>query len=156
MLYLYSLALCVSVASCAALSAAEVSSPGGNSRKVEQHVWIKASPEKVFGALTEAAELKNWWPKDAASDPKQGGKLTLTWMNGSKMESSFKTFTPGKEVSYAFYTEQLCFKLEAKDDGTTLTIVHECTAEDVLHVAETWGFLRANLKSWLEHKTDLR
>lgn len=123
---------------------------------IEDETFIKAKPERVFKALTEGKEIAKWWPKAAESDPKAGGKLTLTWFNGSKCETKFETFEPGKEVSYKFYTEHLTFKLTEKGEGTAVKIVHRCGPEAAIHVAQCWGFLKANLKSVIEYGNDLR
>jgi uncharacterized protein YndB with AHSA1/START domain len=123
---------------------------------VEDTISIKAPAARVFKALTEGDEIARWWPKAAQSDPKPGGKLVLTWFNDSKMESKFEKFVPNKEVAYPFYIEHLSFTLNEKDGATELLIRHECGQDAALHVSSAWGFLKANLKCYIEKGWDLR
>ena len=123
---------------------------------IEDSIWIRATPERVFNALTVGAEIARWWPKDAEAQPELGGKLILTWFTDHKLKTAFSTFVPAKEVSYPFYTEKLSFSLRPENDGTELKIVHHCGHDAAIHIAQSWGFLKANLKSVIEHNIDLR
>jgi uncharacterized protein YndB with AHSA1/START domain len=123
---------------------------------IEDSIWINAAPARVFKALTDGQEISHWWPKAAESDPQPGGQLILTWFSGGKMKTKFETCTAGKEVTYPFYTEKLTFLIMEKNNGALVAIRHHCGSDAALHVAQSWGFLKANLKSWVEHGIDLR
>jgi uncharacterized protein YndB with AHSA1/START domain len=42
-------------------------------------VWIKASKNVVYNALTEPKELVHWFCDRASFDPREGGELTAYW-----------------------------------------------------------------------------
>lgn len=127
-----------------------------NACTVQDAISIQASPEQVFKALTEGPRLAAWWPKSAESEPRPGGALTLVWFNDSTMKTRFDTFVEHREVGYAFYTEHLRFTLAPNGEGTDLAIEHRCDKDAEVHVAQSWGFLKANLKVYLELGKDLR
>ena len=122
---------------------------------IEDSIWIKTTPARLFNALSVGSELAHWWPLAAESDPKPGGKIVLTWFNGSTMESRFETFIPEKEVAYPFYTEKLSFTLTPEKDGTKVAVRHQCDGDSAIHVSQCWGRLTAYLKCWIEHGIDL-
>lgn len=113
-------------------------------------------PARVFRALTEAEELCRWWPREAASEPRLGGRLVLTWFSGDRLETRFESFVPEREVGFPFASERLAFSLSPERNGTRLHIAHGCGSGESIHVAQAWGFLKANLKSTLEAGVDLR
>lgn len=123
---------------------------------VEDSIWIHAAPERVFAALVDAGELVRWWPMAAESDPKPGGRLVLTWFSGGTLTTTFETFAPGGEVAFAFHDEHVRLTLRTERDGSRVTVIHRCRTEGAVHVAGAWGFLKANLKSAIEHGIDLR
>ena len=124
--------------------------------EIRDSIWIQAPPARVFRALTEGAELAMWWPKAAHSEARSGGKLHMTWFDGGEMSTTFSEWTPNELVGYPFYSERLRFELRENKQGTDLAIVHQCGHEDSIHIAQSWGFLKANLKSVIESGRDLR
>lgn len=124
--------------------------------EIRDSIWIQAPPSRVFRALTEGGELASWWPKAAFSEAKPGGGLVLTWFDGGELATTIREWQENRAVGYPFYAEQLRFELREKGEGTTLDILHHCAPEASLHVAQSWGFLKANLKSVIETGYDLR
>ena len=124
--------------------------------EIRDSIWIQAPPARVFRALTEGEELARWWPKTAQSEARSGGKLHMAWFDGGEMSTTFSEWTPNERVGYPFYSERLRFELCEKGQGTDLVIVHHCGHEDSIHIAQSWGFLKANLKSVIESGRDLR
>jgi uncharacterized protein YndB with AHSA1/START domain len=125
-------------------------------KPIEDSITIKAAPERVFKALTDGDELGHWWPMSAVSDPRLGGKLKLTWFTDHSMDTAFDVFDPPRKVAYPFYIERVEFELTPENGKTRVLIRHHCTKESEIHVAQSWGFLKANLKTWIEHGIDLR
>jgi len=130
--------------------------PANESCEIRDSIWIKAPPARVFRALTEGAELAKWWPKAARSEAKPGGKLELVWFDNGKMVTQFNEWKENQCVGYLFYSEPLRFELREKGEGTDLEIVHHCGHDASIHIAQCWGFLKANLKSIIETGHDLR
>lgn len=48
-------------------------------RDIRLSVTIKASPRKVYGALTSARALCRWWLEGAETDAKNMGRFRLVW-----------------------------------------------------------------------------
>jgi uncharacterized protein YndB with AHSA1/START domain len=46
---------------------------------IEKQIDIASSAESVWEALTNAEELKRWFPLEARVDPGKGGKIRLSW-----------------------------------------------------------------------------
>ena len=46
-------------------------------RTLEKEVFINASPERVFRALTEPAELERWFVQKAEVELRPGGAIRL-------------------------------------------------------------------------------
>jgi uncharacterized protein YndB with AHSA1/START domain len=123
---------------------------------VRDEVWIAHPPARVYRALTDSAELARWWPREAVSDPRAEGRLVFTWFSGDRLETRYERLVPDREVAFPFASERVAFELAAEGAGTRLRIVHECGTDDSIHIAQSWGFLKANLKAYLEAGLDLR
>jgi uncharacterized protein YndB with AHSA1/START domain len=52
---------------------------GSRYETIEKRVWIRASAEVVFKALTESKELIRWFCDRAVCDPREGGELVAHW-----------------------------------------------------------------------------
>ncbi len=132
--------------------------PGSRDGTIHVRIWIAAPRQRVFAALSEGRELMRWWPKDATTEPRIGGSIHLDWFPPASggMDSRFDLFEQDVELAYPFYSERLHFRLCDENGGTTLDIHHRCSADAAVHVAQSWGFLTANLKAWIEHGFDLR
>jgi uncharacterized protein YndB with AHSA1/START domain len=55
--------------------------------KIEKRVLITASPEVIFGALTDPADLSGWFCDHAICDPREGGELIAHWKTGRSGKS---------------------------------------------------------------------
>jgi uncharacterized protein YndB with AHSA1/START domain len=70
-------------------------SPGS---KIKKKVWIKASAEVVYRALTESKELARWFCDQASCDAREGGELTAFWKtgkSGQRGRAVFRRLVPG-------------------------------------------------------------
>ena len=123
---------------------------------VEESVVIRVPRRRVFDALTVGEQLARWWPRSATPEVREGGKIRFTWFDGGALETAFSTLSPDAQVAYRFYDEDLSFHLKDHADGTHLTVTHRCSHKDSVHIAGSWGFLKANLKAFLEKGIDLR
>jgi uncharacterized protein YndB with AHSA1/START domain len=69
-----------------------------SSRKITKKVWIRASRDVVYGALTDAKELVQWFCDRASFDPHEGGELVAQWRgekNGQKGRAVVTRVVPG-------------------------------------------------------------
>jgi uncharacterized protein YndB with AHSA1/START domain len=74
-------------------SLADRRSEGPNGR-IEKKVWIRASAEVVYKALTDSKELAHWFCDRANCDPREGGELIASWKSGQKGRAVFKSAVP--------------------------------------------------------------
>jgi uncharacterized protein YndB with AHSA1/START domain len=65
-------------------------SPAG---KIEKRVWIRASAEIVFKALTDPKELVRWFCDRAVCNPKEGGEFVAHWRTGISSRKGRAIFT---------------------------------------------------------------
>ncbi len=70
----------------------------GETRSVSDEVEIAASPERVWRALTEAAELERWFPLEARVEPGAGGSIYLSWKNEYAGESRILAWDPPRHL----------------------------------------------------------
>lgn len=61
--------------------------------KIEKRVWIKASAEVVYKALTDSKELVRWFCDRASCNPREGGELVAQWKTGKNSRKGRAVFT---------------------------------------------------------------
>ncbi|HUP49972.1 MAG TPA: SRPBCC domain-containing protein [Thermoanaerobaculia bacterium] len=134
-------------------------------RKVERKIEIDASPDVVWKALTDAEELKRWFPLDARVRPGEGGSLWLSWGEGSEWETPIEIWqpprhlrtvdtTPGKEGAGPLRVA-VDYLIEAGEGTTTVRIVHSGFADDawddeIDSIDSGWAAFLAGMKHYLE------
>jgi uncharacterized protein YndB with AHSA1/START domain len=142
------------------------------SKAVKQRYFVKASPSKVFNAITEPRILKKWFLGTAKLSPRKGGNYTFTWRGDPTLQSgkvlsfvrdkslslSWPALQKGKQVGMTRAT----FRLKAKEDGTILDLNHTGFRsgawwnENYAAVCSGWAYFLLNLKSVLQYGRDLR
>jgi uncharacterized protein YndB with AHSA1/START domain len=122
-----------------------------NTRHVEKTVEIGVPVSDVWKAITDAEELKCWFPIDAEVDPGEGGKIRIAWRDEFEWVFHVDTWDAGKHLRLVYdpakdftassvpppdstangqsqpeQTGQLSvdYHLEGKDGGTVLRLVH--------------------------------
>jgi|HubBroStandDraft_1064217.scaffolds.fasta_scaffold00229_16 uncharacterized protein YndB with AHSA1/START domain len=137
---------------------------------IRQTYILLAPPARVFAALTDPKVLPKWFVSKATVTPRKGGSFRLSWgktytMRGKVLEIqvprtlrlSWNDRIDGK----AFATEAR-FDLAKHGRGTKLTVTHRGFKSGkkwvALHggVASGWAYYLQNLRSVLDHGTDLR
>ena len=68
-------------------------------RLFEMTLDIKATPDAVWRALTEAEELVRWLPLEARVTPGEGGTMLWTWKEGWRWETRIAEWTPTASTS---------------------------------------------------------
>lgn len=130
-------------------------------RLLEKEVFIQASPERVFQALTAKEELERWFVSRAEFDLSPGGTLKFKWGPGECFSGEVLVFEPPRRLSYTWEADNpgintLTFELTAENDGTRLRLVHTGIGEsedwdqyyDEVHIG--WNEHFTNLIAWLE------
>ena len=134
---------------------------------IEQVYFFEAPFEKVFQALTDPKILVKWFLSKAKVAPSKGGSYSFDWIGGYHMTGKVKQFERNKAVSFS-WSDKLTngelasttasFKVAKKGQGTLLRLRHT-GFKDPKHFAECssrWGYYLTNMKSVLDHGTDLR
>jgi uncharacterized protein YndB with AHSA1/START domain len=130
-------------------------------RTIQKEVFIKASPERVFQALTEKAALERWFVQKAEIDLRLGGAVKLEWAPGMGETGKIIALEPPYRLSYTWETlgptpTTSTFELTAENDGTRLRLTHTGigTGEDwdgyYTNVSSGWNAHLSNLTTWLE------
>jgi uncharacterized protein YndB with AHSA1/START domain len=127
-------------------------------RMIEKEIFIRATPERVFRALTEKADLEAWFVKEAMFDFRVGGALRLFW-DPESVEGTFLEIDPPRRVVFTWDERPAiagittsAFTLTAEGDGTRLHLVHSGFG-----AGEAWNRLFENINGgWNEELENLR
>jgi uncharacterized protein YndB with AHSA1/START domain len=103
---------------------------------------LRHPPERVWAALTDPAELREWSPYTADRDLGSVGDATLTMIDGETAEELPATVSraePPTLLEYTWGTDLLRWELAAIDSGTRLTLRHTVAERDLVpKVAAGW------------------
>ena len=108
-------------------------------RVVRIHRLIRATPERVFAAWTQAALIARWMSPvgDAIAevDARPGGKLRVTMVGDDRRiehVGEFREVTPGHRLVFTWISpftgpepSVVTVELEPASNGTELTLTHE-------------------------------
>jgi uncharacterized protein YndB with AHSA1/START domain len=142
-------------------------------RAIEMALEIAASPEAVWNALTNPAELTRWFPLEAQVTPDVGGRIRWSWGEPIVSEAGIGAWEPGKRLvlieqvnlgDHATPEEGrkpsgrlMEFTLEGRGGSTTLRLVHSGFGDDAdweneLYdgVLRGWTFELRALRHYLE------
>jgi uncharacterized protein YndB with AHSA1/START domain len=123
---------------------------------IEKEQFIKATPLRVFKALTEKEELEKWFVQKADLQLTKGGHIRIEWAPGMAEHGEIKQVQPSELISFtweAFSPTPTTVTLKLKEDreGTLLRLTHGGIGE-----GEQWGDYYANIsKGWTAHLKDL-
>jgi uncharacterized protein YndB with AHSA1/START domain len=95
------------------------------SRTAEGKIEIEASPERVWRALTEAAELERWFPLEARVEPGEGGSIWMSWKNEYAGASKILAWDPPRllRTTWEGHAHVNDFQLEGRGGKTSLRVV---------------------------------
>jgi len=141
--------------------------------KIEKKVWIQASVEIVFQALTKAGALEQWFCDKASSDPRAEGELFAQWNAGKtrrKGRAIFTRFEPQSGLTLRWVndgrgedededeaaTHTLTYEIQARSGMTELVMTdigeEEMGEEALDFLAQGWNSVLLELKDYCEHK----
>jgi uncharacterized protein YndB with AHSA1/START domain len=103
---------------------------------------LRHSPEKVWAALTDPAQLREWAPFTADRDLTRVGDATLTMIDGDSAQDLPATVIraePPTLLEYMWGTDLLRWELAPVASGTRLTLQHTVNDPTMLaKVAAGW------------------
>ncbi len=133
-------------------------------RTLEKELFIKASPQRVFQALTTREDLERWFLVKAEVDLRPRGAIRFEWGPGIVEVGKVLVCEPPHRLSYTWETfgpgpTTITFELTEEDDGTRLHLIHTGIGEgedwDTYYnsVNGGWSAHLGDLVAWLETGT---
>ena len=138
-----------------------------NTKTIRKEVFIKATPERVFKALTQKEELERWFVQEAVVDLQPGGKIQTNWAPGMGEHGKVQEVKPFELFSFSWEGQfspsptLLTFTLKLENDGTLLTLTHSGIGEgqgweayaNMDKEGKGWDAHLKDLTSWVETRT---
>lgn len=127
---------------------------------------MDAPPEVVWRALTEAEELRRWFPLDARVMPGEGGRVWLSWGPGVEGEAPIHIWEPPRRFGWTEGQEgqpgalAVDFHVEGRGGRTVVRLVHSgfgasADWDDYYDAVEGgWTYFLFNLRWHLERHRD--
>jgi uncharacterized protein YndB with AHSA1/START domain len=91
-----------------------------------REIEVDADPEDVWSALTDAAQLEEWFANEVELDPRPGGRGVFRWDNGETREAEVESVEDGSRIVLRF-----------EDDGIVDLRVLPVEGGSVVQVRET-------------------
>ena len=137
--------------------------------EIKKTIIIDATPDVIFKALTDPAELTQWFPDQAIFEAKVGGKIGFDFSekkpkkdDGCEVNGIITEFISNKKISYTWQnskdsseisTSVVTWELEKiKDDGTKVNLSHTgiMTRETAKDREGGWSYFLPRLKKYSE------
>ena len=125
-------------------------------------IKIRATPQKVYQAISTAEGIRDWWTRDATFDPKIGGAGEFGFYD-HRMVIKVKVaeLKPVEHMGWnsisstggAFDGTTITFDLKSADGVTSLLFAHrgfKAGENNVASATTRWGFYLLSLKRHLE------
>lgn len=139
-------------------------STSDSTRSATGRIEIQASPERIWQALTDAAELERWFPLEARVEPGEGGSIYMSWKNEYAGESEILAWEPPRRliVSWGWddsgeHAPQVTeYRIESRGETTVVRVVTSGFPDDpswddfVEGTNRGWAFELRSLKQYLE------
>jgi uncharacterized protein YndB with AHSA1/START domain len=122
---------------------------------ITKEQFIKATPERVFKALTEKPELERWFIQKADIDLQPGGVFRSELAPGLEEVGIVKEVKPPQLFSFTWEVlaptpTTITFELAKEKDGTLVTLTHSGIGD-----GEQWAIYATMSKGWDGHLKDL-
>jgi uncharacterized protein YndB with AHSA1/START domain len=116
--------------------------------KVEKRLELKATVERVWSAITDPAEIQQWFPDRATLEPRAGGKGAWDWDEYGSHEVRVEVFEPPTKLVWSWAADGNVPYDEATATRVEWTLTPIDGGGTLLELVET-GF--ASLKSRQEN-----
>ena len=138
--------------------------------RISKKVWIKASPETVYKALTDSKELARWFCDRASCDPREGKELIAHWKTGKSTKhgrARFERVVPGSALELLWIddgngvqtqntTHRLSYEIRSKSGMTELIMVDKDDSdpdeEATQFIDQGWNSVLLELKDHCERQ----
>lgn len=99
--------------------------------EIRHNVVIKATPGKIYKAITDQEELANWWTRDTTAKP-EAGFVNIFLFGRFRNEMKVTKLTHNKKVEWECINSipewvgtHISFELQEKDNHTLLRFTHK-------------------------------
>jgi uncharacterized protein YndB with AHSA1/START domain len=130
--------------------------------EIRLNIAIKATPEKIFNAVTTQEGLECWWAKQTTAKPEVGFVNIFTF-GKFRNEMKVTKLTAGKKVEWKcinsideWIDTSISFDLEEKDGRTILRFAHsgwKAVTDTFAGCTYDWALFMKSLKSLCETGT---
>ena len=140
------------------------------SSRIVKKVWINASCEVVYKALTESKELVRWFCDRASCDPREGGELAAYWRTGKNSQKGraiFAHLSPGSSLELVWIDDgrgmqeqnsshTLSYEIRSKSGLTELVMIDKDDStpdeETCAFLDQGWNSVLLELKDYCERR----
>ncbi len=127
---------------------------------INHRIGIKASPEKIYEALTTDDGLKKWWTNDISGAGMVGSTIKFRF-NGGGPDFTITKLIPNKTVCWqhsgnipeSWMDTEILFQLEVGENQTFVKFTHSNwneTTDFMAHCNTKWAVFLLSLKDALE------
>lgn len=130
--------------------------------EIRHNVVIKATPEKVYQAITTQKGIENWWCKHTTAKP-EVGFVNIFIFGKFRNEMKVTELTPNKRVAWEcihsmeeWIGTTISFDLEEKNGNTMLRFAHadwRAVTDMYASCNYDWALFMKSLKSFCETGT---
>ena len=94
-----------------------------------REIELDSAPGEVWRALTDPAELEQWFANDVELDPEVGGEGTFRWDDGDERHAVVEEVEPERRLAFTWDGGHVVIELEEIPAGTRVTVVESPVAE---------------------------
>jgi len=131
-------------------------------REIRRKIGVRASPARVWKAITDPKELTKWFVRRAKVRPGLGGMMELYW-GGARLPVGVVVWNEPKTLVLDWVDGTVVrFDLKKAGAETIVTLTHRGHRDDAngldewATAREGWALYLLNLKAYLERRADLR
>ena len=128
--------------------------------EINHRVGIKATPEKIYEALTTDKGLTKWWTNDISGAGEVGSIIEFRF-NGGGPDFSVKELIPNKlvrwehsgDVPEPWMGTEILFQLQVDENQTFVRFTHSLWKEStdfMAHCSTKWAVFMISLKDYVE------
>ncbi len=127
-----------------------------DTKTITKEQFMKATPQRVFQALTQKEELERWFVQEADVELKPEGTIRTNWAPGVGEHGKVKEVKPSQLFSFTWEgafsptPTTITFALTKEKDGTLVTLTRSGIGE-----GEGWEAYATISKAWEAHLQDL-
>jgi len=118
--------------------------------EVRREIVLDAPPEEVWEAITDPAELEEWFANDVELDVRPGGEGIFRWDDGSVRRAIVEEVDVERSFSFWWWREnnevsRVAIELDPLPEGTRVTVTETPPAEwaTAIQMRATFAFARA-------------